>query len=260
MDDGVLDAETQRELERLRRRAYGPDADILSDPVAAARLASLETRAHAPVRPADAERTDAAARLIAPERTGRAIPPPAPPRVVRRPRRRLRRRCTGVRHVRRDRGGPRDRAPVAATPEAGIPHEIGAFTRSAATRVLARIPFESTLRGASGASEPGGAPAFPTDDPLLWLEPIGQYFGTRVWIARTVTGRSCVLVELIARDRAKCVDAEHFDATTLLVTVPFSELAPSARPYRMTETESLGIWWRPDRPIELLVGPTPRAP
>ena len=32
----------QRELDALRRRAYGPDADIYDDPVAVARLTALE--------------------------------------------------------------------------------------------------------------------------------------------------------------------------------------------------------------------------
>ena len=32
----------QRELDALRRRAYGPDADIFDDPVAVARLTALE--------------------------------------------------------------------------------------------------------------------------------------------------------------------------------------------------------------------------
>ena len=43
----------QRELEALRRRAYGPDADIFDDPDALARLTALEDRVRlerAPVR------------------------------------------------------------------------------------------------------------------------------------------------------------------------------------------------------------------
>ena len=44
--DGVLDARARQELADLRRRAYGTDADILTDPAALARLEALERRAH----------------------------------------------------------------------------------------------------------------------------------------------------------------------------------------------------------------------
>lgn len=54
MDDGM-----RRELDELRRRAYGPDADILADPAALARLVELEDRARGERRPAAAVGTGA---------------------------------------------------------------------------------------------------------------------------------------------------------------------------------------------------------
>ncbi|MGC5222549.1 hypothetical protein ACPW96_08100 [Micromonospora sp. DT81.3] len=50
------------ELQRLRRRAYGPDADIAGDPAAQARLAALETtigRTTPPLRTGDDDADDA---------------------------------------------------------------------------------------------------------------------------------------------------------------------------------------------------------
>ncbi len=40
-----MDAATRAELAALRRRAYGPDADIAADPAALERLIELEARA-----------------------------------------------------------------------------------------------------------------------------------------------------------------------------------------------------------------------
>lgn len=259
MDDGVLDATTRRELDALRRRAYGPSPDILADPAAVTRLAHLEERAHAAV----SAHATAVAAPIAP-----ATAQPVRPAVTAQPARpawhvALIAGCgvvalafgafAAVAAVRRTGTAPTD--PLVAATE--VPSDVLAFAQAATTRVLARLPVEGALRGAVPTSDGDALPTFPTDDPLLWADPLGQYFGVPVWIARTVDGRACVLVELRLRDRALCVDEQHFAASALLVTVPFAELAEGTRPTRMTPAESFGVWWRQDRPIELLIGPTP---
>ena len=69
---GSADFEESDELQRLRRRAYGPNADIAGDAAAQARLSELEAaerREHAPV-------VDAAAALRAP--VSERVPVPEP--------------------------------------------------------------------------------------------------------------------------------------------------------------------------------------
>lgn len=255
MDDGVLDATTRRELDALRRRAYGPSPDILADPAAVTRLAHLEERAHPATSGEDAADGAASIALAPPARQARPAWHVA-----------LIAGCgvvalafgafAAIAAVRRTGTAPTD--PLVAATE--VPGDVLAFAQAATTRVLARLPVEGALRGAVPTSDGDALPAFPTDDPLLWVDPVGQYFGVPVWIARTVDGRACVLVELRLRDRALCVDEQHFAASALLVTVPFAELAEGTRPTRMTPAESFGVWWRQDRPIELLIGPTPGSP
>lgn len=258
MDDGVLDATTRRELDALRRRAYGPTPDILADPAAVARWALLEERVHAAVSADAALSGDAAvASPVAPAVTAQPVRPAWHVALIA--------GCgvvalafgafAAAAAVRRAGTAPAD--PLATATE--VPRDVLAFTQATTTRVLARLPVEGALRGAVPTSDGDTLPTFPTDDPLLWADPLGQYFGVPVWIARTVGGRACVLVELRLRDRAMCVDEQHFAASSLLVTVPFDELAEGTRPTRMTPAESFGVWWRQDRPIELLIGPTPRS-
>lgn len=253
--DGGLDARARRELDVLRRRAYGPGADILSDPVALARLRALEERAHA-----------GAAVPLPEEPAPRATP--VPPRTSAPPRERagwhvgLIAGCgvatlalSAFAAIAAVRTAPEPDEPVAAAP----PRDVRAFTQATSTRLVARLPLEGTLRGVIPSPSADEVPEFPSDVPVLWVDPLGQYFGVRVWIARTVDGGSCVLVEVEDRSHAQCVDEETFAASALLVTVPFDELADGTRPSRMVPEESFGVWWRPDRPIELLIGPAPHG-
>lgn len=81
-------SEQSRELAELRRRAYGPGADIAADPTAVARLRALEELVHehepaasVPVEPAVRERPrpdddDASRGGAAPAETPRVDPPP----------------------------------------------------------------------------------------------------------------------------------------------------------------------------------------
>lgn len=92
---GPVEPEEPDELERLRRRAYGRDADITGDPAAQARLAELEAARHRERAPG----VDAAAAVPAPAPERGPLPEPAeePPSadgidgapVARRRRRRL---------------------------------------------------------------------------------------------------------------------------------------------------------------------------
>lgn len=59
----------RRELDALRRRAYGPEADILGDAAALSRLSELEDRVRLERHPVEPERDPAVVR--------RGAPPPA---------------------------------------------------------------------------------------------------------------------------------------------------------------------------------------
>lgn len=67
MDAPSLSPERSTELAALRRRAYGPDADIASDPVAQQRLLELEALAHAAEANADDVHRPAPAHRVAPD-------------------------------------------------------------------------------------------------------------------------------------------------------------------------------------------------
>ncbi|BAJ75496.1 ABC-type spermidine/putrescine transport system, permease component II [Microbacterium testaceum StLB037] len=80
-----MDADEAHELERLRARAYGPHADITSDPVALARLRELEDRERSrpqAVAPEPSARVDPGADAAAEpvEEDERSATEPRPPR------------------------------------------------------------------------------------------------------------------------------------------------------------------------------------
>ncbi|MET0843719.1 MAG: hypothetical protein ABWY23_07700 [Mycetocola sp.] len=98
MEGYTPSSDADRELDELRRRAYGRDPDIGEDPAALARLRELEAAHHANVaHRADASTSESAAHAdvaptmatastvsagdqVAPEPTGPATDPPFPPR------------------------------------------------------------------------------------------------------------------------------------------------------------------------------------
>ena len=74
-----MDAATREEFAALRRRAYGPNADIVDDPVALARLRELEERHDRGSTPATAARMAEAESLFGPRasRPESSVPPAA---------------------------------------------------------------------------------------------------------------------------------------------------------------------------------------
>lgn len=283
MHHGELGAESRRELESLRRRAYGRDADILDDRDALARLTALEERLReasaasdppeaptAPSTPSSPTVPSAAPRTAS--GTASAIPSSAV--AAESPRARsswhagLITACGAVALVL---GAFAATTSVGAalpaatptptptpTPTAGdVPAEVRAFTEAEQTRVLFRIRHNSPLGSGGGVVDPGDAPRFPTDEPVRWVASIGRYYGTWAWIARTAEGGSCLLIQLESWSRTACKTLEEFRSSALLVTVPYLELSELHRPEHMIPTESLALWWRPERPIDVLVGPTP---
>jgi hypothetical protein len=243
------------ELAALRRRAYGPDADIDADPQALLRLQALENRARHASAAVDApsveEPPDAIAAL--PERA-------APPAVTEAgsPGRRLGWRAVVVAGiavvavlVAGQVMGPQTVDPVAdASPAAspGAPLVDRAGTGSEAT--LVDIPLDRSL--ARYVEQPA-APQFPVDGGLRWAESLGAYYGWTVWLARSASGQRCILLDRSDRTFTRCAEEEGFLVGLLEESVPFADLAPDYRPARMTDRDSLVFRWTPERGLSILL-------
>jgi hypothetical protein len=253
------------ELARLRRRAYGPGADIARDPAALARLIVLEDAARgvaaAPpvVRVADDDRAEESARATA-----------APPR----------RRgwhiglTVGVAAVALILGTFGWRAMVAdtatgaaasaasasaphATPAPGAADPLGAagpFAGDPAARVLNEIAIGGSSTEYFDRPVSGAEPPFPVPEDLLWSAPIGDYYGREVWLARSRSGLPCLAVVTGVDVRADCRPQAEFDTGALVVVVPYSAVAPDERPTGMTAADSLGYAWLPGDAVTVVVG------
>ncbi len=240
------------ELVALRRRAWGRDADILSDPDALARLAELEARA-APGEPAAGMAGERGAAGAAGAADPDAAAETAPP---------VRKRATrwqvllvaavGVVGLVLGAGAAARMltitptvpdgwdARVAAT---GPPEAVAAFrfAYGGHGQVLARVPVVPA------------SPA-PTDATLRWFVPIGSYFGAQVAASPPVgDDRVCLLVGA-AHTHLRCVSKRLFDSGALMVTVPYGDLPDGQRPAGMRLANSIGYWWTPDGSLTLVMG------
>ena len=244
MDDEVA------ELAALRRRAYGPDADIDGDPRALLRLEELENRARLESAALDTPRAGDPAHVVAEG--------PAPP--------------TGID------AGPRARrlgwraaavaAGVAAVAVLVVVQVMGTQTvdpigeaSSSATPLVDRAVtgFESTLvdipldRSLARYVEQPAAPQFPVEGGLRWAESLGAYYGWTVWLARSATGQRCILLDGSDRTSTRCAEEGAFLAGLLEESVPFADVAPDFRPARMTDRDSLVFRWTPERGVSILL-------
>lgn len=233
------------ELVALRRRAWGRDADILSDPSALARLAELEAgRAQA----ADA-RASAADDAAGTEADGDAAGG----------RRRAARwqlllvAAVGAVGLLLGAGAAaRMLTPAAAVPEGwdarvaatGPPEAMAAFrfAHGPHGQVLARVPVVPASPAPTDAST------------LRWFMPIGSYFGAQVSASPPVgDDRVCLLVGA-AHTHLRCVSKRLFDYGALMVTVPYADLPDGQRPAGMRPADSIGYWWTPDGSLTLVLG------
>jgi hypothetical protein len=246
------------ELAALRRRAYGPDADIAGDPKALLRLEELENRARLEIAALDTPSAGAPAHSIA-ER-------PAPPAVTdARPRaRRLGWRAVAVAGVAAvavlvvvQITGPQTVGPVAeasSSATVATPLVDRAVTGSEST--LVDIPLDRSL--ARYVEQPA-APQFPVEGGLRWAESLGAYYGWTVWLARSTSGQRCILLDRSDRTFTRCAAEEGFLVGLLEEAVPFADVAPDYRPARMTDRNSLVFRWTPERGVSILLADADRA-
>jgi hypothetical protein len=243
------------ELAALRRRAYGPGADIDGDPAALARLDELETRVRLGIAPSgpDVEPEPAVVPDAVAASTGAAAvivnePDSPAPRFGRRTVLVAGTVVAAVVVV-AVAVGRATSAPVSgATPEPA-PGAIRVADTSETT--LVDIPLDRSL--ARYVPQPA-APKFPVEGALRWAESIGPYYGWTLWLARSsANGQRCILLDRGDRTYARCSSEERFLGGLLDVSVPYGDVATEYRPARMRSGQSLVVRWTPERGVSILL-------
>ena len=247
MDDDVA------ELAALRRRAYGPDADIDGDPVALARLDELETRVRLDLAPAvpDAEpEPDTLPAMSAPAAVIVGEPDRPAPRFGRRTVPVAGIVAAAVIVVALAVGRPTS-APVGeAAPETTAQAAPAAVVDESET-TLVDIPLDRSL--VRYVPQPA-APKFPVEGALRWAESIGPSYGWTLWLARSsANGQRCILLDRGDRTYARCSSEERFLGGLLDVSVPYGDVAPEYRPAHMTSGQSLVFRWTPEHGVSVLL-------
>jgi hypothetical protein len=271
-----MDAAARAELDELRRRAYGPEADLDGDGVD--RLIELEDlvlREHfAPADPEAPAVTAPGAEMTA--GTGQTAVT-GEPRAEAPSRRRSLALLMGVATVAVVVALAmvtllRTVAPTEATPGTGAtPSPVLRDSRAAYTFALdvdavtlLNIPLDGSFGNYVDLPSTGHVPHFPARGEVEWASHLGEYFGWEVWIAGAA-GQSpalprehCIVVEHEAVWRGRCVSAELRSQSALLVAVPFSLVSADERPVGMGPDDRLGFWWNHDRAVTVLLGDDPQ--
>ncbi|MBU4464620.1 MAG: hypothetical protein KKH75_02110, partial [Actinobacteria bacterium] len=139
---------------------------------------------------------------------------------------------------------------VANAPDASAP----SFTADPGMAPLAVIQIDSPLGHSYDHPAPGTVPPFPTDSTLTWAQPLGSYFGSSVWIARTEDGSSCLLLAADAKSYGQCVPADLFARGSLRVTVAYSQLTADERPPALHPDQSIAYQWQPNEDLTIVIG------
>lgn len=244
-----MDAADRAELERLRRRVFGPEG--ADSPAVLERLAVLEAELHAtpPTGPD-------------PEPAPEPLPPPAP-----RPRPR----------PGRD-GGPtplRTIVTLAAlvallfvgfrvmaalpSPEPEVRTETvtarDAYTlaRDPDGVVLERLP----LRPPAIDPDPDAvAPWFPTSGTVTEATHIATLYGWEVWVAEAdgiIQREACMAARRELLVRGRCVPAVLRDTNALAVTLPYDAFADDQRPAGMQEDQRVGFLWASEASVYVVL-------
>jgi hypothetical protein len=271
--DGALSTAERAELDRLRRRAYGADADIDTDPAALARLVDLEERVRrtfeapsaaedervdaappAPVAPASTFPTSTVADPPAAEEPRATVLPPASEAPAPGPRRGkvalIGALALGVVAVGAIAANTEDAAePAASPPAVSAPAAFGALPEGIRGSVLLEIPLGRSLARSGVAAQP---PTSPVAEGLRWSSQLGTYYGWDLWLARSHLGSACLVVARGSESEGACVIPESFADGDLVVSVPFADVDEGVRPPAMTATERIEYRWLPDRGVVVL--------
>lgn len=255
--------EDAAELQALRRRAYGPDADIHADPSALARLEQLEERARrareetliAPTKPAEAPPmgSDAgtAATGAAPAGAETAATEAAAETEPGRPRRRsIIVGAVVVVAALIIAGQVLDRTdPTGSEAAAPTPTAEPVVLQAASGRTLLEIPLDRSLSRYVPQPAP---PRFPIEGALRWSQSLGSYYGLTLWLGRAAhTDQRCILLEGAEKTFSRCEREDEFLSGLLDVTVPFIDIAPEERPLAMAPGQGMVFRWAPDQGVQI---------
>jgi hypothetical protein len=274
-----MDAATRAELDALRVRAYGPAADIAGDPAALALLVALEELARpkvVPARPGTTAFTPPEPSTTADaSRDSGTLPHAAAPSAAR-----------VVEILPAAERGHRPRWHVAAValvaaltvplgvtaaqqafapPEptaSAIAREALAFTNDPTADVLITVRIDGSFGDYVDIPSAGEVPLFPVEGLMTWVEPLGDYYGWKLWIGGArgaIDDENCLLLDGDGTMRANCVTVDLTSQGALLLSVPFDEILPAERPEGMRPEQSLGFWWGTDGTVKILLAPTPAA-
>jgi hypothetical protein len=274
-----MDAGDRAELDELRRRAYGPRADIAEDSAAMARLEELEASLRAdsaPARSASGQSRvpgDSAAGRTAPDAFGREAATteraehaaPASRAAPRRPRGRVAAALAGALVVGAGAAwaaldalaGPVTERPPAAGESAATPDPGTGTGTPDDDAVVLRIPLDGFFDTDVDVVAERGVPDFPTTGSAQWASALGDYYGWKVWIAGAQGASEreyCLLIEQELIVRARCVSAQQRAQGALSVSVPYSLVDPRERPEPMSPGDQLAFRWDADATVTVSVG------
>lgn len=256
------------ELAVLRRRAYGPHADIADDPVALARLTELENRldpkATRTAPPSEPRTVSAAPGASTPSSDAAAVPVAGDMPVSRALRRPVWHTAmvvavaavallAGAAAVQA--GGVTAVEASASSPPASESATGFAFASDPSSRILLRVPVNGARGQLLDLPDPEAGPDFPTELSLRWTQPLGEYYGWRLWIARDEDDNSCMLITADTT-LGRCVTPDEQAEGALFLSVPHALVPADERPAGLSEDQSLGFWWVPDDTVLVLTGLT----
>lgn len=138
--------------------------------------------------------------------------------------------------------------------------EAYSFTRDLTSRILLRIPLDGSF-GSFVDLPDSEAPPIPSSGTVEWVEPLGEYYGWRVWIAGAqgaVQREHCIVVEREDRARGRCVPAVLREQSALIAPIPYAWIPDDERPEEMSPGQRLGFWWGGDNGVIILIGDTPQ--
>jgi len=269
----TMDAGDRAELDALRRRAYGQDADIHDDADALVRLIELEDLARPAV--SDTPRHPQPPAVPEGDADGPQAPTAAQPQA------------------------PAERAPAPRSRRRGLP---AAVIAAAATIVVALVvagaifrpavsdppaasptPTPGTDRGLALLQEAGSdrlmtlwlnrsfssyqdsslhveTLPFPASGRLRWATPLGEYYGWMLWVAGSGNhpdSEHCIMIIRGTDVRARCASPIEQTAGTLHVSLTGSDIAPAEQPRPLGDDERIRFWWLQDDSIDVLLAPFP---
>lgn len=232
----VVDAADRTELDRLRRRVYGPEGD--DSRATLARLEELEAELHREVPPPAAEPVADLVTAMPAEQTTN-------PRAARLSPGRMTAILIAVAVALflgfRLLALLPSPDPVVRT-ETVTAREAYSLIRDDDMIVLQELPY------AEPTPDPD-APDFPTSGTVTAAARIGTVYGWDVWIADAegaIQPEQCIVAVRPPLARGRCVPAVLRDTSALAVTIPATAIDPAERPAGLRDDERVGFWWAGD--------------